>query len=157
MPAFNIYKSHNLLWNNAQYYDAVTFKQSSYLRWCVSNFTVTCFMWNKVTYLSPYCRRSSKPVWIHPKQQHLPVIADQSQDGRSCRQAWGPTVHQWSGCEGQRRCAGLLPHLCLCPVRGHSWHPGADRTVRLHFLFPLCLSPLLVAHSQSWTAMEQIL
>ena len=91
------------------------------------------------------------------KQQHLPVTADQSQDGWSRSQARGATVHQRSGCEGQRRCAGLLPHLCICPVWSNSWHPGADWTLWLYFLLPLSVSPLPVAHSQGRTAVEQIL
>lgn len=89
--------------------------------------------------------------------EHLPVTAEQSQDGWSRSQAWGTTVHQWSSCEGKRRRAGLLPHLCIRSVRSDSWHPRADWTVRLHFLFPILLPPLSAAHSQGRAAVEQML
>lgn len=85
------------------------------------------------------------------------VVAEQSQDGWSWGQARGTTVHQWSGRKGQRSCAGLLPHVCVCAVRSDSRHPRPDGTVWLHFLFPLLISSLSAAHSQGRTAVEQIL
>lgn len=90
------------------------------------------------------------------KQEHLPVIADQIQDGRSCSQKRGTTVHQRDSREGKRRRAGLLPHLSLRSVRSNSGNPRAVWTVWLHFLFPRLFSPLSAAHSQGRTAVEQM-
>lgn len=90
-------------------------------------------------------------------QPRRPVIAEPSQDGSGGCQAGGPAVHQRSGRAGQRCCAGLLPHLRLCTVWGNCWDPGLDWTVWLHFLFHVRISSLTVAHSESWTTMEQIL
>lgn len=84
------------------------------------------------------------------------MTADLSQDGRSCGQARGTAVHQRSSCERQRRCPGLLSHVSLGPVWSNSWHPGADWTLWLYFLLLLCVSSLRAAHSQGWTALEQI-